>query len=84
MIKEIIKELKEDCNGLIKPEDNIILESAVKVFISNNIQSSKDKSITDKPTDKQLKILKDYKIKIPNNLTKLEATKIIAELFNTQ
>ena len=63
--------------------DDIILEQAVKIFISNNIQDSKitrDKKVDDEPTEKQKEILINYKLN-PEMYTKKQATQKISEII---
>jgi hypothetical protein len=83
-LDSIINFLK-DINKItgLKIEDNVLFENAVKIFISDRINDSKlpikkielKNEEDNKPTDKQIYLLKKNKISIPN--TKQEATKII-------
>ena len=91
-LKQIIQELKEvikDENLNIMDKD--LLEFSIRLFNTNQINDSKKpfpkKDFNDlnneKPienqlaTDKQLYALKKLKVSFPNNISKLEASKLI-------
>lgn len=85
-LKDNILFLKESAIvGSLNVSDNTLMELSVKLFISENIQNSKNnnKSITPKieevtpATQKQLDYLNKLKIKYPINVSKKEAFQIL-------
>lgn len=87
-LKNIIKELKGYKE--IKPSDDIILDCAVRIFISQSINESKDKRVKEmkesvlqeKATEKQLAYLEKlgYEGKT-DKLSKEEAKVLIKEML---
>jgi hypothetical protein len=95
-LKEIIEDLLIICNeatyknlfGInlrpaIKPDDNNILDNAVKIYISENINESKKENIKEMrqipATDSQKRYLEGRRIKFPKDITKQEAYVLIKE-----
>jgi len=64
---------------LVSVSDDMILDCSTRIFNSQNFEKKENKNYTNKPTEKQLFVLK--KLKIPNidKVTFQEATKIIGE-----
>ncbi|HEY0090249.1 MAG TPA: hypothetical protein VGB37_15480 [Candidatus Lokiarchaeia archaeon] len=85
-LKKIIEELKivrkESLSSL---SDDVLFENAVKVYISREIAKQKEVSKTDKATEKQIKFLGSLGFQgKTEDLTKIEAQKIIKELLENQ
>ncbi|MCK9370175.1 hypothetical protein M0R04_09745 [Candidatus Dojkabacteria bacterium] len=84
-LKQIIQEIKG--YTFIKPDDSTILECATRIFISNNIarkNGQKQVRLDEPATEKQVKLLKKMQIKIPEGLTKKEASLLIDETITKQ
>ena len=87
-LSEIINKVKEACiSAEIRPGQDTILDCSVRIFNTNrmnnlsepsNDKQSNDKS-NDKPTEKQIATLIKFKIKVKEELTKQEATKLISD-----
>lgn len=89
MLKEIIKELKQVINDSeLRITDSELLDCAVRIYNSRSINKYKQeitetkKSIGNKPTDAQVRLLKKLKIENIENLSKQEAIKLIDEKLN--
>jgi signal recognition particle subunit SEC65 len=95
MKEQLIKEIKEACKEAgIKATDTAVLENAVKVVISNQIQAerrfpkieSKSKEIIIKDPNspastEQLKLLNDLGYKGDKKLNKIEASILIGSFI---
>lgn len=84
-LKEIIQEFQQVVKEakLSKVSDAVIFECAVERFnVLNRFVSYKD--LNAPATEKQLDVLKKNKMTIPAGLTKIEASKLIDELFARQ
>ena len=94
-MEKIINSLKEIIRiTSLKVSDQVILEQSVKIYLSNLIQSGKEKNIQsmkedvnkaigiESPTDKQINFLKKsgYNGTMPK--TKLEAKELISRYIN--
>lgn len=94
-IIDIFKELRNS-KKLINLTDNCIFEQAIKLYISNNINESKDKRVEtmsaqkqetekkdNKITEKQISFLKKNHYTGNLNITKKEAHDIIQDYLNS-
>lgn len=88
-LDKIINNLKQviEITG-IEVNENVLFEQSVKMYLSNQIQSSKEKNIAtmksnspkeEMPTEKQIAFLKKNKYKGELPKTKEEAKKIISD-----
>jgi hypothetical protein len=87
-LKDIIKEIMSYEKQLnIKLSPDMVLDCSTRIFISQNIETNKsnkeiikNKEIEFIPaTEKQIWKLKQLDVKIPSNLSKQEAFKLIKE-----
>jgi ERCC4-related helicase len=88
-IKKLIEELKEVISDLEleEIEDMNIMDFAVRIYLSEKIQQYKKENVKEMKegkniepaTEPQLYRLKKMKIKIPENLSKQEASRLISE-----
>ena len=89
----IIEELTETIDEMnLKVDDSTLFDCAIRILNTGRIQQNKEKNIgainnkQDKKkelaTEKQINLLKKWKIIIPKDLTKQEASKVINERIN--
>ena len=87
-LKQIINEMLTDLEsiGFLGYTPDAVLEQSVKIYLSEVIQENKKENIkemkNDKPTEKQISLLKKLKVNNVDKLTKSEATKLINEKLN--
>lgn len=92
IIKQLIQSLRETD---ISPSDDVIFKCAVKIYISESIQESKQSNmnfmkdikeakVEDKPTDKQIAFMDKKHLKVSPDLTKEKAKQIIKEYIDNQ
>lgn len=80
-LKEIINNLKDvRTETQSKVSDEIIWDTGIRVYISQYIQNSQNNSKkSNRPTEKQIKLMNNLNIPIKGEMTKQEATKLIDE-----
>jgi hypothetical protein len=85
-LDSIIKGLKATISlNKINVDDNVLFEQAIKLFISNNIQNSKEvnEENTNEPTEKQKDFLNKNHVN-SEMFTRKEATEKIKEIINKE
>lgn len=90
-LTNIINELKEILKDtdLTEVTQNVFLEQAIKIYLSDKIQENKKENIKEikkqseeLATEKQVYTLKKLRIDVPKDLTKKEASEIIDRKLN--
>jgi hypothetical protein len=82
-LKEIVKLIQEVNKELeLKIKDSELLDFSIRVYNSENIKQEINPN--EKPTDKQLSILKKSNIIIPDGLTRNEASILVGEIFKNK
>jgi hypothetical protein len=89
---KIIEELTETIDEMnLKVDDSTLFDCAIRILNTGKIQQNKEKNIgainkQDKKqvlaTEKQINLLKKWKVITPKDLTKQEASKVINERIN--
>jgi len=92
-LTEIIKKLKQSRTDTeIKVSDDMLWDTAIRIYISQSIQNNKNNqnnnkksnSSSQKPTERQIKLMKQLKIPVSEIMTKREATQLIDETLTKQ
>jgi len=84
-LKEILENLKKLLSevDLAEIDDKDLFHEAVNIYIHENISTERKQQQTsgNLATEKQIQYLKTEKVKIPEGLTKTEASKLISEII---
>ena len=74
-LKKVIQDLKKlRTEETLKINDEVLFDGALRLFISNNIQNSKQLA-----TEQQKRLMKKLKIEFKSNITKKEAQELISK-----